>query len=61
MMGSREGMHKTRAKGELHLDRPLQVIVRRPIEDLEEQGSSDSIATEMCYYARMEYTEKMKQ
>jgi hypothetical protein len=54
-------MRKTRTEGELHLERPLQVIVRRPIEDLEEQGSSDSIATEMCYYARMEYTEKMKQ
>jgi hypothetical protein len=61
MTSSGEGMRKTRTEGELHLERPLQVIVRRPIEDLEEQGSSDSIATEMCYYARMEYTEKMKQ
>jgi hypothetical protein len=39
-------MRKTHAEGELHLDRPLQVIVRCPIEDLEEHGSSDSTATE---------------
>jgi hypothetical protein len=46
MTSSGEGMRKTRAEGELHLDRPLKVIVRRPREDLEEHGSSDSTATE---------------
>jgi hypothetical protein len=38
MTSSGEGMRKTRAEGELHLDRPLQVIVRRPREDLEEHA-----------------------
>jgi hypothetical protein len=42
-------MRKTRAKGELHLDRPLQVIVSCPIEDHEEHGSFDFAATEYQY------------
>jgi hypothetical protein len=46
MTSSGEGMRKTRAEGELHLDRPLQVIVHRPREHLEEHGSFDSTTTE---------------